>query len=150
MISVNKIVPSSERSAASGASPLKKDVEPLLRRPLAQITNLIDQAVPRKRKATALEEAMYDDREDDKGFERENMQRQFESARIFRPRLLIRGLQGMGQQYLGAALLSKFEGLHVQNMGLSTLMSDSTRVSAGHTFFDQLLLTFGASRRKLQ
>ncbi|KAI7075105.1 AAA-domain-containing protein, partial [Hortaea werneckii] len=30
MISVNKIVPSSERSAATGAAPLKKDIEPLL------------------------------------------------------------------------------------------------------------------------
>ena len=129
MISVNKIVPSSERSAASGAVPLRKDVEPLLRKPLAQITNLVDQAIPRKRKATALEEAMYDDRDDDRGFERENLQRQFESARVFRPRLLIKGTQGMGQQYLGAALLSKLEGLHVQNFDMATLMKDSTRVS---------------------
>ncbi|KAK3695901.1 TAT-binding protein-like protein 7, AAA ATPase, partial [Vermiconidia calcicola] len=127
MISVNKIVPSSERSAASGAIPLRKDVEPLLRKPLEDITKLIQQAIPRKRNATALEEAMYDDRDDDTGFERENMQRQFESARVFRPRLLIRGEQGMGQQYLGAALLSKLEGLHVQNFDMATLMKDSTR-----------------------
>ena len=128
MISVNKIVPASERSAASGATPLRKDVEPLLRKPLTEVTNMVDQAIPRKRKATALEEAMYDDRDDDVGFERENMQRQFESSRIFRPRLLIRGMQGMGQQYLGAALLSKLEGLHVQNFDMATLMKDSTRV----------------------
>jgi SpoVK/Ycf46/Vps4 family AAA+-type ATPase len=128
MISVNKIVPSSERSAASGATPLRKDIEPLLRRPLTEIANMVDQAIPRKRKATALEEAMYDDRDDDTGFERENMQRRFESSRVFRPRLLIRGIQGMGQQYLGAALLSKLEGLHVQNFDMATLMKDSTRV----------------------
>lgn len=128
MISVNKIVPSSERSAASGAVPLKKDVEPLLRRPLQEITGMVDKAIPRKRKATALEEAAYDDRDDELGFEREAMQRQFESSRVFRPRLLIKGLQGMGQQYLGAALLSKLEGLHVQNFGLSVLLADSTRV----------------------
>lgn len=128
MISANKIVPSSERSAATGAVPLKKDVVPLLRRPLEELTAAVDRAIPRKRKATALEEAMFDDRDDELGFERENMQRQFESARIFRPRLLIKGLQGMGQQYLSAALLSKLEGLHVQNMGLSVLMSDTTRV----------------------
>ena len=127
MLSVDKIVPSSERSAASGAVPLKKDIEPLLRKPLQEITAAIDKAIPRKRKATALEEAMYDDRDDEYGFERENMQRQFESSRIFRPRLLIRGLQGMGQNYLGGAVLSKLEGLHVQNMGLSVLMSDTTR-----------------------
>ena len=109
---------------------MKKDVEPLLRRPLEEITALVNEAIPRKRRATALEEAMYDDRDDDTGFERENMQRQFEAARIFRPRLLIRGQPGMGQQYLGAALLSKFEGLHVQNFDLATLMKDSTRVSS--------------------
>jgi len=129
MISVNKIVPASERSAASGAAPLRKDVEPLLRKPLATITNLVDQAIPRKRKNTALEEAMYDDRNDEQGFERETLQRQFEAARVFRPRLLITGPQGMGQQYLGAALLSKLEGLHVQNFDMATLMKDSTRVS---------------------
>jgi len=129
MISVNKIVPSSERSAASGASALKKDIEPLLRKPLQDVAALVDNAIPRKRKATALEEAMYDDRDDDTGFERENMLRQFESSRVFRPRLLIRGAPGMGQQYLGAALLSKLEGLHVQNFDMATLMKDSTRVS---------------------
>ncbi|KAK1079969.1 TAT-binding protein-like protein 7, AAA ATPase [Friedmanniomyces endolithicus] len=127
MISVNKLVPSSERSAASGAVALKKDVEPLLRRPLVELTNRLDEAIPRKRKATALEEAQFDDRDDEHGFERETMQRQFESARVFRPRLLIHGVQGMGQQYLGAALLSKLEGVHVQNFDMATLMKDSTR-----------------------
>lgn len=129
MISVNKIVPSSERAASSGATPLKKEVEPLLREPLKDISDRIDKAIPRKRKATALEEAMYDDRDDELGFEKEVMQREFEASRIFRPRLLIRGVSGMGQHYLGAALLSKFEGLHVQNFDLATLMKDSTRVS---------------------
>ena len=129
MISVNKIVPSSERSAATGAAPLKKDIEPLLRKPLATISNRVDEAIPRKRKATALEEAMYDERDDEGGFERETMAMQFETSRVFRPRLLIHGTQGMGQQYLGAALLSKFEGLHVQSFDLATLMKDSTRVS---------------------
>lgn len=129
MISVNKMVPSSERSASSGAVPLKKETEPLLRHPLLEISNRIDEMIPRKRKATALEEAMYDDREDESGFEKETMQRQFEASRVFRPRLLITGIEGMGQQYLGAALLSKFEGLHVQNFDLPTLLKDSTRVS---------------------
>jgi SpoVK/Ycf46/Vps4 family AAA+-type ATPase len=129
MISVNKIVPSSERSAASGAAPLKKDIEPLLRAPLAAIGQRLEEVIPRKRKITALEEALYDDRDDEYGFEKETMQREFESSRIFRPRLLIQGREGMGQQYLGAALLSKFEGLHVQNFDLPTLMKDSARVS---------------------
>lgn len=129
MISVNKIIPSSERSAATGAAPLKKDIEPLLRASLKAIEDRLQEAIPRKKKVTALEEAMYDNRDDEFGFEKETMQRNFEASRIFRPRLLIHGREGMGQQYLGAALLSKFEGLHVQNFDLPTLMKDSSRVS---------------------
>jgi hypothetical protein len=53
---------------------------------------------------------------------------EIEKSRIFRPRLLIRGLPGMGQQYLAGAVLSHFEGVHVQSFDLSTLLSDSTRV----------------------
>lgn len=147
MISIKKIVPSSERSATSGAAPLKKDVEALLRKPLAEISMLVDQAIPRKRNVTALEEAMYDDREDEDGFARENMARHFESSRIFRPRLLVRGEQGNGQQYLGAALLSKLEGLHVQNFDMPTLMKDSTRVSKSRRRFPQIFAKIGAVRR---
>lgn len=129
MLSVNKIVPSSERSASSGAAPLAKSIEPLLRDPLAEISERINRVLPPKRRTNALEEAMYDDRDDEYGFEKETLRRDFESARIFRPRLLIRGQQGMGQQYLAAALLNKFEGVHVSNFDLPTLLKDSTRAS---------------------
>ncbi|KAI5207903.1 AAA-domain-containing protein [Aureobasidium subglaciale] len=127
MISINKIVPSSERSAASGASPLKPNVEPLLREALARVSAIIDDIIPQKKPTTALEEAMFDDREDENGFEKETLQREFESSRINRPRLLISGLEGMGQQYISAALLAKFEGLHLQSFDMSTLLKDSTR-----------------------
>ncbi|KAF2501832.1 AAA-domain-containing protein [Lophium mytilinum] len=127
MISVNKMVPSSQRTVSSGAAPLPKPIAPLLRTPLEDIAKLLDEILPQKKKLTALEEAQFDDRDDEKGFERENMQRAFESSRIFRPRLLISGLQGMGQQYLGSALLNKFEGLHVQSFDLPTLLEDSAR-----------------------
>jgi SpoVK/Ycf46/Vps4 family AAA+-type ATPase len=127
MISVNKMTPSSQRTVTASAAPLAKDLEPLLRKPLAQIIQRIDELLPRRKKLTALEEAEYDDREDEKGFERESIMRNFESNRIFRPRLLISGLQGMGQQYLGAALLSKIEGLHVQSFDLPTILEDPSR-----------------------
>ncbi|KAH4822872.1 hypothetical protein HBH61_006270 [Parastagonospora nodorum] len=127
MISVNKMVPSSQRTATASAAPLAKDLEPLLRKPLVQIIQRIDELLPRRKKLTALEEAEYDDREDEKGFEREATMRNFESSRIFRPRLLISGLVGMGQQYLGAALLNKVEGLHVQSFDLPTILEDPTR-----------------------
>lgn len=132
MLSVNKIIPSSERSAASGAAPLAKSVEPLLRKALADISAQIREVLPPKKRTNALEEAMYDDRDDELGFEKETLAREFESARVFRPRLLIRGRQGMGQQYLGAALLNQFEGLHVSSFDLPNLLRDSTRVSVQH------------------
>ncbi|KAL8874214.1 MAG: hypothetical protein Q9174_000406, partial [Haloplaca sp. 1 TL-2023] len=100
LISVKNLIPSSERSTTSGASPLPSHVEPLLRHPLAEIENVVGEILPRK---------------------------QFERSRIFRPRLLIRGLPGMGQQYLAAALLNHLEGLHIQSLDLSTLLGDSTK-----------------------
>lgn len=131
MISVNKMVPSSQRTITASAAPLGKNIEPLLRQPLEDILKRIDELIPRRKKLTALEEAEYDDREDEKGFEKDATMRNFESSRIFRPRLLITGLQGMGQQYLGAALLNKIEGLHVQSFDLPTILEDSTRSPEG-------------------
>ena len=127
MISVGKMIPSSQRTMTARAAPLAKNIEPLLRKPLEEITKRINELIPRRKVLTALEEAEFDDREDEKGFERDATLRSFESGRIFRPRLLITGLQGMGQQYLGAALLNKIEGLHVQSFDLPTILEDSTR-----------------------
>ena len=129
MISVQKMVPSSERSSSSGAAPLPTNVEPLLRRPFADLKNVIADILPQKKRLTALEEAEFEDAEDDKGMRAEQMQQNFERSRVFRPRLLVKGMPGMGQQYLAGALLNHFEGLHVQAFDLPTLLSDSTRSS---------------------
>src|SRR5271156_968218 len=126
MISIKKMIPSSERSASSGASPLPAVIEPLLRIPLGEIKTIVSEILPQKKKTTALEEAQYEDVADGNGFRREKLQQAFETSRIFRPRLLIRGAPGMGQQYLAAALLNHFEGLHVQSFDLPTLLSDSS------------------------
>lgn len=127
MISVNKIVPSSQRTATSKAAPLPKSVEPLLRKSLIELQERLEQLIPRRKKLTALEEAQYDDRDEENGFEKEMLMRSFTNNRMFRPRLLIKGLEGMGQRYLSAALLSKSEGLHVQSFDLPTIYEDSTR-----------------------
>ena len=74
MISVNRMIPSSERTAASGAAPLDSSVEPLLREALKKVSTILDDVLPQKKRATALEEAEYDDRDDENGFEREVMQ----------------------------------------------------------------------------
>lgn len=129
MISIKKMVPSSERSASSGAAPLPKTVAPLLRDQLAAIEEMLKTVLPIKPKVTALEEAMYEPYEDsDHGFGRENLQQDFDRSRVFRPRLLISGLPGMGQQYVSAAILHHFERVHVQHFDVATILGDG-RVS---------------------
>lgn len=128
MISLKKMVPSSERSASSGASPLPESVEPLLRKPLDLLERIVAEIVPLQKKTTALEEAQYEDAAET-GFGREKLQQAFNDSRVFRPRLLVRGPIGMGQQYLAAALLHHFEGLHVQSFELSVLLGDATSSS---------------------
>ncbi|EEA22244.1 AAA family ATPase, putative [Talaromyces marneffei ATCC 18224] len=127
MISIKKIVPSSERSTSSGATPLPKSIEPLLRDRFVEIKHILANILPQSKRLTALEEAEFEEPQGGVSFKREQMLQEFETSRIFRPRLLIRGLQGMGQQYLAGAVLHHFEGLHVQSFDLPTLLSDSTR-----------------------
>lgn len=130
VIAKKKIVPSSERSSTSGAASLPKFIEPLLRKQFKAITERLDNTFPRKPKVTALEEAMYEPYNDtDFGFDREQLYQEFDNSRSFRPRLLVHGRQGMGQSYISAAILHYFEGVHVQNFDLPTIIGDS-RVSS--------------------
>ncbi|KAI0118800.1 hypothetical protein GGR51DRAFT_133357 [Nemania sp. FL0031] len=126
VIAKKKIVPSSERSSTSGAASLPKHIEPLLRDQFKAITSRLDSAFPRKPKVTALGEAMYEPYDDkDFGFDREQLYQEFDTSRTFRPRLLVYGIQGMGQSYISAAILHYFEGVHVQNFDLATIIGDS-------------------------
>ncbi|XP_044724257.1 ATPase family associated with various cellular activities (AAA) domain-containing protein [Hirsutella rhossiliensis] len=125
MMSIKRLIPSSERSATSGAQPLPKSVEPLLRAQFNEAKRALDDLLPRKKKLTALEEAMYEQFDDDDyGFGRETMHQEFERSRIFRPRFLIYGVAGMGQSYIASAVLHHFEGVHVQNFDLPSLLAD--------------------------
>lgn len=129
MLSIKKLIPSSERSATSGARPLPKSIEPLLRTQFDEAKRALDALLPRKKKLTALEEAMYEQFEDeDHGFGREALHQEFERSRVFRPRFLIHGPSGMGQGYIASAILHHFEGIHVQNFDLPSLLGDG-RVS---------------------
>ena len=129
IIALKKLVPSSERSASSGAAPLAKAIEPLLCDQFKLAVDMVDAALPRKKKLTALEEAMFEQfRDADGGFGRETMNQEFERSRIFRPRLLLHGPSGMGQGYLASAILHHLEGVHVQNFDLPNLVGDG-RVS---------------------
>jgi hypothetical protein len=51
-----------------------------------------------------------------------------ETLRVYRPRIVLHGPVGMGQNYIGTAALHHLEGYHVQNLDLGALLSDSTRV----------------------
>ena len=127
MMSIKKLVPSSERSVSSGAKALPKNIQPLLQSALHEVVDLLEDILPRKKSLTALEEAEFEDAVGDHDMRTEMMQQDFEASRVFRPRLLLRGLPGMGQQYLAAAILHHFEGYHVQSFDLSILRSDLTR-----------------------
>ncbi|KAK9330087.1 hypothetical protein V1520DRAFT_341574 [Lipomyces starkeyi] len=127
IISLKKIIPSSQRSTASNAYPLPKRMVPLLSPVIEEIKRSLDNIIPRQKKLTIAEEAMYEEDTTDNGFERENMMQEFESSRTFRPRMLISGSPGMGQEYIGAAVMHYLEGYHVQTFDLATLLSDSAR-----------------------
>lgn len=105
MLAIKKIVPSSERSASSGATPLPKTVEPLLRRPFSDIKTILSEILPQRKRLTALEEAQFEEPEGPKSFRREQMQQEFDTSRVYRPRMLVRGPFGMGQQHLAGAIL---------------------------------------------
>lgn len=128
MVSLKNMVPSSERSSSSGASPLPRHIEPLLSSQLDSIKDALKLILPDRKRLSVFEEALLEDEIDvDGGFEREKMMSDFETARVFRPRLLIHGPTGMGQHYIAAAILHHLEKVHVQSFDLATLMGDSTR-----------------------
>lgn len=56
-----------------------------------------------------------------------------ETLRVYRPRVVLYGSVGMGQEYVAAAVLHHLEGYHVQSLDLGTLMGDSTRVRRADT-----------------
>ncbi|WVW81401.1 hypothetical protein I302_103394 [Kwoniella bestiolae CBS 10118] len=126
MMSIKKIVPSSARSTSSAAVQLPSHLVPLLSAPLERIRKAIDHVLPPRKHATALEEAEYEEEEGD-SFEKHMMLQSLDKLRTFRPRILVHGEAGMGQTYLGPAILHHLEGFHVQSFDLGTLLGDSTR-----------------------
>jgi hypothetical protein len=74
MISVKKMIPSSERATSSGAAPLPAQIEPLLRHRLSDIKNIVSEVLPQQKRLTALQEAEFEDAGDDRGMKAERMQ----------------------------------------------------------------------------
>ncbi|KAL0063917.1 TAT-binding protein-like protein 7, AAA ATPase [Marasmius tenuissimus] len=130
MISIKKIVPSSARSSSSAAMPLPPQFVPLLSETLENAKKVIGRVIPSEKKLTALEEAEFEDYEGEAGaLEREMTLQSMEKLRIYRPRIVLHGAVGMGQAYVGAAVLHHLEGYHVQSLELGSLLGDSTRTT---------------------
>ncbi|OXG18691.1 ATPase [Cryptococcus neoformans Tu401-1] len=126
MLSIKKIVPSSARSTSSPAIQLPSHLLPLLSVPLKRINSAVDHVLPPKTQSTALEEAEYED-EAYESFEKHIVLQSLDKLRTFRPRILVHGQPGMGQIFLGPAVLHHLEGFHIQSLDLGTLLGDSTR-----------------------
>lgn len=122
------LIPSTARSTSSLASALPPHLEPLLRANFDRAIASLAKVMPEVKKINVLEEAQYEPLGDG-GFEQERITQTFEKLRVFRPRMLIAGKPGMGQDFIGAAVLHHLEGFHVQSLDLATLVGDSARVS---------------------
>jgi SpoVK/Ycf46/Vps4 family AAA+-type ATPase len=145
MMSVNKVVPSSARSSGSSAAPLKDHLKPLLEQAVVNATQALDRVMPKVSKRNPLEEAQWEDDAPttaDGGFGRELLLQSFEQLRVFRPRFVIHGVSGLGQRYIGAALLHHLEGFHVQSLDSATLLGDS-----GTTIEASIVQTFNEAKR---
>jgi SpoVK/Ycf46/Vps4 family AAA+-type ATPase len=128
MVSVKNLIPSSARSTASAAAPLPAHLVPLLANALERTTAAIDRALPPAKKRSVLEDAEWETDDPAEGsYEKELRLQEFEASRVYRPRLIIHGDEGLGQSYLASAVLHHLEGFHVQSMDLATLLGDSTR-----------------------
>ena len=119
------MIPSTSRSTSSSAAPLPPQLQSLLSSTLEEAKAALKRVLPEMKKVNILEEAEWED--DNAGFEKEKMLAAFQTLRVFRPRMLICGDEGMGQSYIGAAVLQHLEGFHVQALDLATLVSDSSR-----------------------
>ncbi|KAH9470346.1 hypothetical protein Pst134EA_007612 [Puccinia striiformis f. sp. tritici] len=104
--------------------PQSIDVVPEISRLHKNVKALLEKVLPNVKKPNMLEEAEYED--DDCGFEKERTLQTFETLRIFRPRLVVCGSKGAGQQHIGGAILHHLEGYHVQSLDLASLIGDST------------------------
>jgi len=65
-----------------------------------------------------------------------------QTLRVYRPRILIHGSVGMGQNYVGAAVLHHLEGYHVQTLEIGTLLGDSTRVCPSQSPIFNMILNW--------
>ena len=135
MQALEKVVPSSARSSSSGSAPLPDNIRPLLQSTFDYAKNKLNELFPgtieaNKTKHTSLEDALYVDpsiKDADGGFSRQEFLKTLESSRICKPRMLVHGDKGCGQQYLSSALLNYMEGFQIQSLDMGSLFGESSK-----------------------
>ena len=144
MLALQKIVPSSARSTGSVPEPLPEMIKPLLDDQFKNVQTILSDILPKnplrfQRDSSLIQHYLnYQVIEEDcneinnRGtstnlFSRHELLNQISNSRIHKPRLLITGPMGNGQQYLGAAILSYLDGYNVQTLDIATILSESSR-----------------------
>lgn len=132
LLALDKIVPSSTRSSARAAAPLPAHLVPLLGVMLDTCTRAARRLLPPRATRNALEEALWEDAlpaapSSASSLERELLQQSFVQSQVYRPRLVLHGAPGLGQQLVADALLHALDGYHVQSLSVAGLLGDSTQ-----------------------
>ncbi|CAO3570050.1 unnamed protein product [Mortierella alpina] len=123
--SAKSLTPASYRVTGATASPLPINIAPLLKDQFSSICKAVDRLFSGASKHPSRSNSNNND-DDDTSFQAMGY-RSFEKLKTFRPRMLIAGERGMGQRYIGPALLHYLEGCTVQQFDLAALMSESSR-----------------------
>lgn len=127
---LQKIVPSSARAATSTvAAPIPDRLKPLLQSQVDDLSASIDNALPSDKPLSSLEEARHVDltaRLPDGGFRQQQLLRQLQEARVYKPRFIVGGSENQGSHYVCAALLHHLEGFNIQTLDFAKLYGDAT------------------------
>ncbi|KAF9110542.1 ATPase AAA domain-containing protein 2B [Mortierella sp. AM989] len=121
--SAKSLTPASYRVTGATASPLPENIKPLLEDQFKRICRTVDTLFS----GTSKRSSKGDDNEDNDVAFQAMGYRSFEKLKTFRPRMIVTGKRGMGQRYIGPALLHYLEGCLVQQFDLAALMSESSR-----------------------
>lgn len=121
---LKKIIPSSARSTNSISEPLPNSIKPLLDEQFNQIITRLHEILPVEKEISLLEEAEYESFNND--FRLQQLIKNYDSMRVFRPRIAISGTKFQGLKYLSNALINKLEGFTIQVLDLGKIFSDSS------------------------
>ncbi|KAI1317157.1 ATPase AAA domain-containing protein 2 [Mortierella claussenii] len=121
--SAKALTPASYRVTGATASPLPDNLKPLLQSQFDRICKAVDAMFT----GTSKRSSKGSDQQDHDASFQAMGYRSFEKLKTFRPRMIVTGERGMGQRYIGPALLHYLEGCTVQQFDLAALMSESSR-----------------------